>query len=49
MRLAQRNASTIPPGYVLEKDLPKRIRDEVDGVQMDSIFKHMGNDMWVPL
>ena len=42
VRVAERAAGEIPPGYVLEKDLLKRARDEVDAVNMDAIFKHMG-------
>ena len=41
MRLAEQGRG-IPAGYVLEKNLPKGIRDEVDAVQMDALFKHMG-------
>ena len=41
MRLAEQGRA-IPPGYVLEKDLPKRLKDEVDGLQMDALFRHMG-------
>lgn len=41
MRLAE-GAGGIPPGYVLESELPKGVRDEVDAVQMDALFKHMG-------
>lgn len=35
-------AGQIPPGYVLEKDLPRRVRDDVNGTQMDALFKHIG-------
>ncbi len=41
VRLAEQGRA-IPPGYVLEKDLSRRIKEEVDAVQMDTIFRHMG-------
>lgn len=36
--------SVIPPGYVLEKDLPRGVKDEVDAAQMAVLFKDMGED-----